>query len=285
MATIEIEPIKPFIGGIVHVDRAALLDKAAVRRYREALEERGVLVFPRLGLSDVEQLEFTDALGTRVHYAREIPGGRDTDVYKITLNPDMNDQPEHVEVTYFWHVDGVTMDMPLPKATVLTARTVAAKGGQTEFCNAYVAYEQLPEEEQRELDGLTVVHNVAASYRVLFGTQAEWERIRGPEGPPLMERPLVWTHSSGRKSLLIGSHADMIVGMPVSHGRALLTRLLQWASQPQFCYRHHWQQGDLIVWDNYGTLHRVVPYARESGRTMHRTTVQGDERAGRVLQA
>lgn len=287
MATVEIEPIKPFIGGIVHVEREALLKPDAVQRYRAALEQFGVLVFPSLGLSDLEQIEFTDAIGAHVSYTQAIPGSGTTDhadVYQITLNPDVNDRPEYVEVTYFWHVDGATMDMPLPKASVLTARSIAAKGGQTEFCNVYAAYEQLPEESKQELEGLMVVHDVEASFRVLFASDRDWENRRLVTSP-LMERPLVWTHPSGRKSLLIGSHADRIVGMSVPHGRALLDRLLQWASQPQFCYRHYWQQGDLVIWDNYGSLHRVVPYTRESGRSMHRTTVQGYERIGRVLPA
>ena len=98
-----------------------------------------------------------------------------------------------------------------------------------------------------------------------------------------MEQPLVWTHEDGRKSLLIGTHADGIVGQPGANGRALLTRLLQWASQPQFVYRHDWTPGDLVIWNNQGVMHRVVPYTDE-GRTMHRTTIAGHERPGHVAR-
>jgi alpha-ketoglutarate-dependent taurine dioxygenase len=65
--------------------------------------------------------------------------------------------------------------------------------------------------------------------------------------------------------------------MPVAHGRALLTRLVEWAAQPDFTYRHHWQEGDLVIWDNPGALHRVVPYTADSGRTMHRTSIAGND--------
>ena len=77
--------------------------------------------------------------------------------------------------------------------------------------------------------------------------------------------------------MLIGYTASHIVGMPYPDGRALLARLLEWAGQRQFVYTHQWQPGDLVIWNNCGTLHRVVPYARDSGRTMHRTSLAGVE--------
>jgi alpha-ketoglutarate-dependent taurine dioxygenase len=131
---VEIEPIKPLIGAIVHVERSALFDDAVVQRCLEALEDRGVIVFPRLGLSDDEQLAFTDSLGTRVKFTRGA-----SDVYEVTLDPDVNDEPEYVQGTYFWHIDGVTIDMPPPKATLLSARRISSRGGQTEFSNTYAA--------------------------------------------------------------------------------------------------------------------------------------------------
>ena len=71
--------------------------------------------------------------------------------------------------------------------------------------------------------------------------------------------------------------ASHIEGMSLPEGSALLSRLMQWATQPQFVYRHEWRLGDLVVWDNTGTMHRVVPYALDSGRMMHRTTLAGEE--------
>jgi len=266
----EIESVKPLIGGIVHVDRASLFDDAVIQRCLEALEDRGVLVFPRVGLSDAEQLAFTDALGTRVKFTRG------PEIYEITLDPEVNDEPEYVQGTFFWHIDGVTIDMPPPKATLLSARRIAPRGGQTEFSNTYAAYEHLPEEEKQELAGLRALHSVAASMRPVAETTGprdleRWSRMK------IYEHPIVWKHVSGRKSLLIGTHADLVVGMPIPDGRALLTRLQQWSSQPQFCYRHPWQEGDLVVWDNCGTMHRVIPYDARSGRSMHRTSIAGVE--------
>jgi alpha-ketoglutarate-dependent taurine dioxygenase len=273
----EVENLKPKIGSIVHVDRSALQDEEVAHRCLELLEERGVLVFPRIGLSDEEQLAFTDKLGARVNYSRTVAGGdADTqDVYTISLDKARNPEPEYVLGTFFWHMDGLTSDIPPPKATVLTCRRTSPKGGQTEFASTYASYEALSEEEKKELEGLRVVHSVVAAVREV----AAPEELEPMKRSFRHEQPLVWTHASGRKSLLIGYTADYVVGMPKAHGRALLARLLEWTAQPQFTYRHQWSEGDLVVWDNGGALHRVVPYAEDSGRMMHRTSVGGVEMA------
>src|SRR5439155_9079588 len=106
-----------------------------------------------------EQLAFTDKLDKLLNYNRKAPGSGDKDdVYAITLDKRINYQPEYVLGTFFWHIDGVTIDQPLPKATLLTARKLAPTGGQTEFASTYAAYENLPETEKRALEGLEVVH-------------------------------------------------------------------------------------------------------------------------------
>jgi alpha-ketoglutarate-dependent taurine dioxygenase len=279
MSTARIEPIKPHMGGIVHVAKEHLLDDQAIAAVREALEDRGVLVFPRMNLTDAEQLSFTDKLGTRVNYNRKAPGrGDEEDVYAITLDKKVNTQPEYVLGTFFWHIDGVTIDQPLPKATLLTARKLSPAGGQTEFASTYAAYENLPETEKQALEGVKVVHRMEASMRPVFDQIPEEDLARWRAMSAVMTHPLVWTHNSGRKSLLVGSHADSVVGRPIPHGRSLLVRLLEWAGQPAFSYRHEWQEGDLVIWDNCGCMHRVVPYDENSGRRMHRTTIMGEER-------
>jgi len=280
--TVSIEPAKPLVGGIVHVDKAHLLDDDVIETIRSALEQRGVLVFPQIDVSDEQQLGFTDRMGGRVNFGRNVPGhnAETPDVYKITLDKKINNEPDYVLGTFFWHVDGVSIDQPLPKATVLSARHLSAQGGATEFANLYAAYEHLPEEEKRELEGLRVIHTVEGAVRPVYGRLTHEREERFAKLAPGMEQPLVWTHADGRKSLLIGTHAEGIVGMPGAHARALLTRLQQWASQPEFVYSHTWQPGDLVVWDNQGVMHRVVPYTDE-GRVMHRTVIAGKEQPGR----
>lgn len=279
--TITVESAKPRIGGIVHVDKEHLLDDETIAMVQRELETRGVLVFPEIDVSDDLQLAFTDKLGERVNFTRQVPGSDASapDVYKITLDSKLNTEPDYVLGTFFWHVDGVTIDQPLPKGTVLSARKLSASGGATEFANLYAAWDLLPENEKREIEDLKVIHSVEAAVRPVHGHPSEERRARYKAMAAVMEQPLVWTHGDGRKSLLLGTHADGIVGMPGPHGRALLTRLQQWAAQPDLVYTHKWKVGDLVIWNNQGVMHRVVPYTDE-GRVMHRTTIAGKERPG-----
>lgn len=283
--SVNVEPVKPLIGSIIHVSPDHLLDDETIETVRSELENRGVLVFPQINLSDELQLAFTDKLGDRVTFTRQVPGSdaETPDVYKITLDRKLNSEPDYVLGTFFWHIDGITIDQPLPKATVLSARKLSQSGGATEFANLYAAWDKLPEEEKREYEGLTVIHSVEAAVRPVHGHPSEERRARYKAMAAVMEQPLVWTHEDGRKSLLLGTHADGIVGMPGPHGRALLTRLQQWAAQPDFVYTHKWTEGDLVIWNNQGVMHRVVPYTDE-GRVMHRTTIAGKEKPGHAAE-
>ena len=94
---------------------------------------------------------------------------------------------------------------------------------------------------------------------------------------PVRTHPLVWTHKSGRKSLVLSTSASHIVGMHPAESHALLHRLMSWATQPQYVYQHSWQMNDLLIWDNTGTMHRVLPYHMECGRRLHRFTLNGEE--------
>lgn len=272
---VDFEPIKPLTGSIVRARREALFDPAVARRCREMLDERAVLVFPQVSFTDEEQLAFTDLLGGRLNLSSAATTGKTDDVYKVTLDKKINRAPEYVLGTFFWHMDGVTVDMPPPKATLLSARKLAQKGGQTQFADTFAAYEHLPDAEKAELDELTVVHSVASSLRIIADQIPEMDKGRLALSMS-KERPLVQTRKSGRKGLIIGSTADRIVGMEVAHGRALLARLVEWAAQPEFTYSHDWQEGDFVVWENLGAMHRVIPYDAESGRMMHRTSIAGE---------
>lgn len=276
-----ITPIKPLIGAKVEVAKEHLLDEDVIAAVRAALDERGVLVFPGIDVSDELQLAFTDALGTRTNFTKKAPGSDVTaaDVYKITLDKEINKEPDYVLGTFFWHIDGLLMDIPLPKATVLSARKLSDQGGATEFANLYAAYDRLSDAEKAEIAELRAIHSVEAAVRPVFGSTPPGRAERYREMAPPMEHPVVWTHDDGRKSLLVGTHADGLVGWPSAHGRAMLWRLNQWASQPDIVYRHDWQVGDLVIWDNEGLMHRVVPYTDE-GRVMHRTSIGGTQRPG-----
>ena len=289
MSKVRIEQIKPHIGGIVHVDKAHLCDDETVEACKDALEDRGVLVFPRAHLTNAEQLAFTDKFGQRVKFTGTVPGGEnnspeDDELYKITLDKEFNAEPEYVLGTWFWHIDGVTIDQPLPKATLLSARKLSETGGQTEFASTLAAWECLPDDEKAAIQDLKVIHRMEASMRPMYVDMPEERLNRYRSMATVMLHPLVWTQKSGRKSLVLGTHADEIVGQSLPAGRSLLTRLTEWCAQKQFTYSHEWQDGDFVIWNNCGVMHRVVPYDDASGRMMHRTTIMGSERLGHPVK-
>ena len=286
---VRIEPIKQHIGGIVHVDRAQLCDDEVVQACKDALEDRGVLVFPRINLTNAEQLAFTDKFGQRVKFTGSVPGGEnagdDDELYKITLDKEFNSEPEYVLGTWFWHIDGVTIDQPLPKATLLSARKLSPTGGQTEFASTFAAFEQLPESQRQAIKDLKVIHRMEASMRPVFMDLSDAQLARYRSMATVMVHPMVWEQQSGRSSLVLGTHADEVIGQSIPAGRSLIARLMEWAGQPDFTYSHDWQEGDFVIWNNCGVMHRVVPYDADCGRMMHRTTIMGSERLGHPLEA
>jgi len=270
------KPLSPRIGATAAVSPEELLDPSFGPECREALERYGVLVFPRIGLTDEQQVTFSSRLGEVAPQGMpKADGSRDL-VFKVTLDPKKNEAAEYLKGTIYWHIDGATDDIPA-KATLLSGRRLSTIGGQTEFCNSYAAYEDLPEEERRYCESLRVVHSLEAANRLTTPNPTEeqlavWRR-RGSS----KEHPLVWRHRSGRKSLVLGATVERILGLSDEQSHALEQKLTAHATRREIVYSHEWQIGDLVVWDNCGTMHRVIPYDAASGRMMHRTTLHGDE--------
>jgi alpha-ketoglutarate-dependent taurine dioxygenase len=238
----------------------------------EILDKRGVLVFRELGLTGEEQRAFAETLG---EIGSQL-GGRK--VVDISLHKDSNGvMADYLKGSVYWHFDSATEDVPT-RASLLTARRLSDVGGDTLFANMYGAYEALPEEDKEAIANLRAVHSIEASQLYVWpeATVAqlmEWRKLKGPS----KAHPLVWTHRSGRKSLVLGASVSHVEGMGVEDGRLLLIRLREWATQPQFVYRHKWKLGDLVIWDNTGTMHRAEPYPLDSGRLMTRTSLKGVE--------
>jgi alpha-ketoglutarate-dependent taurine dioxygenase len=277
---IRFENIKEFIGSrVIWDDRADLFTPEAAAAIRAKVEERTVVVFPEVNLSDDEQLRITELMGERQRLTGRfnVQEVENDDIYQVTLDPKINPQPEYVLGTFFWHMDGVSVDMPPPFATLLSCRIAPDKGGETEFASTYAAYEGLSDEEKADLEGLRAVHSVKASLAPIADAIPEKHRDKVLGIGLEKEHPIVWTHGSGRKSMIIGTTADHIVGKSVPAGRAMLIRLQEWAAQPAYSLRHKWKKGDFVIWDNTGAMHRAIPYESSTGRMMHRTSIAGTE--------
>ena len=264
-----IHELSPYTGSQVHIGKDALLSGDHAAELRELLERRGVLLFRGIELSDDEEIELAATLGTvRQDFGRPI--------MRVTFDRKAN--PDHADyfwATFHWHMDGTHDEVP-PLASILTPRVLAPEGtGHTEFANTYAAYDELPEAEKAALEGLQAGHTQHFALPMEGEpTEAQLARV---EHLGTKMHSLVWHHRSGRKSLVLGASARHVEGMGEAEGQALLTRLLDWNTQQKYVYHHEWQMGDVLMWDNTGTLHRVLPFDRSSGRRLHRVTLVGEE--------
>ena len=273
MTVITTEKLGDTVGAQVHgVDREQLLHDDDLPAWTlDALEENGALVFRDLHLDDEAQVVFSRKLGKVEIFGK----GEHPEIFRVTLDAAKNPAAQYLRGTFDWHIDGCTDDIPI-MATMLSAHAVAESGGETEFASSYAAYEMLDDDEKARLDDVRVVHTIEASQR-LFNKDPSDKEVENWRRRPAKEHPLVWRHRSGRRSLVLGATTDHVVGMDPDEGRALLDDLLHRATTPDRVYRHEWQVGDVVIWDNRGVLHRALPYDPTSPRDMHRTTFAGDE--------
>lgn len=272
--TLSSTPLKPKVGAQLHIGLDDLLSGKYRDDIRALLVERGVIIIRDVPMTDEQQRTIARSLGDLRLGTVKKEG--DEGLMKISFDKKVN--PEYAQFffgTLLWHMDGTYEECP-PFASILTPKVLSESGGNTEFCSNYAAFEDLPEDEQRWLETLKVVHTMQAA---LFPGKRDCtvEEFALWHSYPNRVHPLVWHHKSGRKSLVLSTSASQVVGMHPAESHDLLQRLMAHATQPQYVYRHEWRMGDLLMWDNTGTMHRVLPFDPSSGRELHRFTLNGEE--------
>ena len=279
----QIHPV--FVGEVSGIDAAKAVTREDAQAIDAGMAKYAVLVFRDQKLTDEQQMAFTRNFGT-IEDAR---GGNITKPRDRRLVEGMNDVsnlakdgsplPRDSRQRLFnvgnmlWHSDSSFRVIPA-KYSLLSARTVNRKGGNTEFADMRAAYDALDDETKCEIDELVCEHSLMYSRGSLgFLDYSEQERLMFK---PVLQR-LVRQHPvSGRKSLYLSSHAGGIVGMPMPEARILLRDLTEHATQSKFVYVHQWRPNDLVIWDNRQTMHRVRRFDESQPRDMRRTTVAGE---------
>lgn len=267
----EARNIKPLIGSEVRADPAELVAGTCAAELRALIVERGVVVFRNLAITQDQQRAITATLGP----VRADEGGEA--LQKVTIDPaESAEYAAYFANTLFWHMDGYHgQTVPCFGGSFRPVR-LAPEGGETEFLNAYAAYEGLDAETRAQVDGLRVVHTALTSG--LAGTpDASDAQIAAWRRRPPASQPLVWEHASGRRSLMLGVAVSHVEGMHPADSYDLLCRLRVHMNRPDYVYRHEWRMGDLVIWNNTGTLHRARPFDPACGRLLHRFTLDGDE--------
>jgi alpha-ketoglutarate-dependent 2,4-dichlorophenoxyacetate dioxygenase len=244
-----------------------------------------VLVFRNQPINDEQQLAFTrslgdieEAIGTGLRAPHEY---RLPTTFADVSNLDKDNKPFARDDrrrlfslgNRLWHSDSSFKVTPA-KYSLLHARSVTSKGGNTEFADMRAAYDALDEETKARVESLVCEHSQMYSRQILgFADFTEEERARLKP----VRQCLVRTHPvTGRRSLYLSSHAGTIVGWPVPEARDFLRDLVEAATQREFVYAHKWQVGDLVMWDNRQTMHRARPFPAHEPRDMRRTTLIGD---------
>ncbi len=206
--------LTPLIASELRADTESLVSGTFSSEIRSLLEERGVVAFRELNLSDEQQIAFTKTLATQT---------QSYEITKITMDPLENPKADYIKGAFYWHIDGTMLRTPI-FASVMSSRRLSETGGQTEFSNTYAAYDALAEDEKKALENLRVVHMFETSQRYIRPEPSYEELQKWQEFQP-NTLPLVWTHRSGRKSLVLGSTASHVEGMDLREGWALLTKL------------------------------------------------------------
>jgi len=270
-----------FVGELCGVQADASLAEASIRAISEAIDRYAVLVIPGQDLDDGGQLAFARLFG-EIEAPRSARQGvkrrlrpEISDISNLDENARLRsaDDPRRFDQlgNRLWHTDGSFRRIPAA-LSMLYAHRVPTNGGETEFADLRAVWEALPDKTKAELEGLIAIHDIAYSRSQIGFTELLFgER----EVLPPVPQHLVRIHpGSRRKTLYLASHASHVVGLPIPEGRLLLRDLIEFATQPQFVYRHVWREGDLVIWDNRCTMHRGRPFDERETRDLRRVTTR-----------
>jgi taurine dioxygenase len=270
-------------GEVLGLDCAKPLDPQPLAALKCTLLDFPITVIRSQTLTPKQQADFARQLGPleaqdRTAYTH--PDDPDILILSNETRPD-GSAVGIVDAGDFWHSDSSHLPEPC-RLTVLYAVRNPKSGGDTEYCNMYQVYDALPAELRRRVEGRHGIHHISKliNPRVTVSAArtdaADYYRAREKETKPVLQ-PIVRTHpETGRQALYISPRFTIgIAGMPDEEAQPLLDRLFDFMQQPRFHYRHKWQDGDLVIWDNRCLNHQACGGYTDI-RRMHRTTIRGD---------
>jgi taurine dioxygenase len=282
----KIEPTGAALGArITDVDLSEPLDDAQFRRIEQALHEHEVIVFADQHLTPEAQIDFSRRFGPLERHVRQdrcLPGYPEVFIVSNIIE---NGRPiGSQDAGFYWHSDLCYAREP-SRGSLLYAREVPTDNGEprgdTLFASMTRAWSELPADIREVLAGRPAVNSYFAGYTRERTGEARppltaEQRARTPD----VQHPAVRTHpQTGRPCLFVcEAYTTELVGLPEAQSRDLLDRLFEHLKEDRFVYRHQWQVGDLLMWDNCSTQHRaIIDYALPLRRRMERTTVCGGE--------
>lgn len=277
--SIEIRQLHDRFGAeIVGVDASRSMSAEEFAPIFDAFNTYSVLLFRGPTLTDEQQIALSEHFGhVQVAFKANQTGGS---VFsrQSNINFDTNEifPADHHRMTFLkanmlWHSDSSYMDCA-SLCSVLSAREVPPRGGDTELVSTRIAWDELPDEMKARVEGLEVVHSLSyARDKMDMSILTDDQRAAAP---PVKHALVQVNPVNGKKSMLIGAHAAFIDGWSEEDSRKLLDELVERASPPENVLSHAWQDGDVIVWDNRCILHRATPFeSTKYRRHLERTTI------------
>jgi len=274
----------PLGAEIAEIDLSKPLTRDDIDAVEAAWRERLVVVFHGQPLSDLQLIAFSRNFGEL-----DPPGPNPYGQPFNKEHPELNVISNVVENgkpignlgdgEAVWHADMTYVDVP-PKAAILHALEVPPPeaGGNTYFANMFAAYESLPADLKKAVEGKFAVHdasrNSAGMLRKGYKEVTDVRETVGAHHPVVRTDP-----KTGRKALFLGRRPNAyVLGLGVAESEALLDTLWAHATQPRFAMCHEWKVGDLLMWNNLSVLHRRDPFDPKTRRVMHRSQIKGNER-------
>jgi taurine dioxygenase len=281
--TMKTRPLSQALGiEITGIDLSRPLDDATFSAMQELWYEHCVLCLPGQTFSDLDQVHFAERFGEPAVTLHEYESGKAHPALMYVTNEKKDGKYVGAlpDGEMYFHSDMCYLERP-SMATVLFAITIPSVGGNTLFANMYKAYEALPEETKKLLDGLKAVNTYDPGNSNYAAMRTRLPSSVASPTARSYAHPIVFTHpATGKKALYINRlMTESIVGMPHDESTALLEALFDHQEQSQFIYEHRWTPGDVVIWDNRCTLHARTDFSANELRKLRRVTVKGDKPA------
>lgn len=278
--SITVTPMSPACGAeISGIDLREPIDAETVKEIEDAFHEHVVIVFRGQDITEEEQMAFANAFGglgerKRSPNGSNPGGGYDTPFMFVTnIRDEKTGEPigSFGDGEMWFHHDTSYYEEP-HKATLLYSITLPSWGGNTCFSNMYKAYENVPDDLKARLDGRKVlqIHDYKRRERIdIYKSNIS--------GMLQYEQPIFVTHPvTKRKALYISRlMSAKIEGLAPDENEAILNQLFDISEDPSVVFEHEWAKGDLVMWDNYASIHMRRDFPRDEPRLMRRLTLDG----------
>jgi alpha-ketoglutarate-dependent 2,4-dichlorophenoxyacetate dioxygenase len=287
--TLSFAPLTPTIAAEVSgIDLTRPLTPEQVQAIDDGMDRYGVLVFHDQRFDDETQLAFSRNFGElEVSSGAEMSKPEEmrlkmemADISNLDANNRLRAADDRKRLgalgNRLWHSDASFRAIPA-KYSLLSARIVPPKGGNTEFADMRAAYDALDDATKAQIENLVTEHSNAFSREIIGFARQDYGAENQDKLRPVRHRLVRYDPHTGRKSLYLSAHIGGIIGWPIPEARAFIRDLMEHATQPEFVYAHVWKPWDLVIWDNRTTMHRARRYNDLTDvRDMRRSTIRGD---------